>query len=486
MNLPPLDAIVAEQCRRRFLRFFTEFWETVEAVPLVLNWHIEYLCDELQKVQEAWERGETQLDLFINVPPGTSKSSIVTILFPAWCWTRRPAMRIMSASYAAPLAVKHAMKSRDCLKSVKFQRLFPGLIEFKSDADNKTAYSNTAMGERFATSVGGGAIGNHADLIIVDDPIKREEAASEVKREEANSFVTETLSTRKTDKARTVTVVVMQRLHERDPTGVALAERASSIRHICLPGELLPDVTVSPPELKRHYVDKLLDPRRLTRTDLAKLLVTLGTLGYAGQILQRPTAPEGGLLKKKWFGSITWEQFEEMTKGKPVVWEFDADTAYTANQQNDPSALMASAYIGQTLYIREVAEVWEELPGLLRFIPAFVLRNGNSYRSTLHVEPKASGKSTVQSLRAITEINVIEAPSTTDDKLTRVTNCAPFIEAGRVVIIYGEPGKSQGWQTPFIDQCAAFPRGAHDDQLDDLTQRIARIQKPAGGMAGWA
>src|SRR5690606_22237369 len=106
--------------------------------------------------------------------------------------------------------------------------------------------------------------------------------------------------------------------------------------------------------------------------------------------------------------------------GTRPVWQFDADTAYTANQENDPTGMLASCYIDNTLFIREAVAEWLELPELIKRLPEFIKRNGYTTQSKLHIEPKASGKSTVQTLKRGTALNVVEAPSPKDDKETRV------------------------------------------------------------------
>jgi predicted phage terminase large subunit-like protein len=467
------DELVASLCRDSFYQFFLEFWETIEAVELVPNWHIRYLCDQLQEVYELWAAKQAQPDVLINVPPGTSKSTTVTQLFPAWLWLKKPSIRILSSSFAAPLAISHAVKTRLCLKSPKFARLFPGHIEFQDDQDGKTDYRNTALGQRYTTSTGtGGAMGNHADFIVIDDPLNPQAAVSEAGQAAASAHL-KTLATRKTDKARTVTILVMQRVHEKDPAGEWLAS-GRALRHICLPGELTKDPKsgevgqqVRPPELRARYVDGLLDPQRLTRAALQGLQVTLGSYGYAGQVQQLTAPDEGGLLKKAWFSVISMEAFQALA-GRSPAWLFDADTAYTDNQKNDPSALLASCYIGQALYVRLATEMWLELPELKKRLPELVAAHGYTRLSKLHVEPKASGKSVVQELRAISQLNVVEAPTPTGSKLERVNSISPFLEAGRVVLIDG------GWNEAFISQCASFPNAAHDDMLDCLCQAVAR------------
>jgi predicted phage terminase large subunit-like protein len=468
------DELVASLCRDSFYQFFLEFWETIEAVELVPNWHIRYLCDQLQEVYTIWEAKQAQPDVLINVPPGTSKSTTVTQLFPAWLWLKKPSIRILSSSFAAPLAISHAVKTRLCLKSPKFARLFPGHLEFQDDQDGKTDYRNTALGQRYTTSTGtGGAMGNHADFIIIDDPLNPQAAVSEAGQAAASAHL-KTLATRKTDKARTVTILVMQRVHEKDPAGEWLAS-GRALRHICLPGELTTDAKsgevgaqVRPPELRARYTDGLLDPQRLPREALQGLQVTLGSYGYAGQVQQLTAPDEGGLLKKAWFNVISYEAFQTIAGRGTHTWLFDADTAYTDNQKNDPSALLASCYLGQTLYVRYAGEMWLELPDLKKRLPELVTAHGYTRLSKLHVEPKASGKSVVQELRAISQLNVVEAPTPTGSKLERVNSISPFLEAGRVVLLDGS------WNEAFISQCAGFPTAAHDDMLDCLCQAIAR------------
>jgi hypothetical protein len=132
LTLTP-DELEADICKESFFELFCAFWHTIEAVELKLNWHIEYLCNQLQEVYETWAAVKPQPDVLINVPPGTSKSTTVTQLFPAWLWVKKPSIRLISSSFNAGLSISHSTKTRLCLKSSKFQRLFPGLGELTKD-----------------------------------------------------------------------------------------------------------------------------------------------------------------------------------------------------------------------------------------------------------------------------------------------------------------------------------------------------------------
>lgn len=453
------EDIEAELCRRSFYYFFCEFWGTIEAVELKDNWHIKYICDELQAVYEAWELGESQQDLIINVPPGSSKSTICTQLYPAWLWIKNPSIRIISSSYAATLSTAHAVKSRNCITSDKYQLYFSKQVKIKSGEDNKTNYKNTKMGERYVTSTGSAVTGMHADFILIDDPVNPEQAQSETQRAAANEHISSTLATRKTDKSRSVTILIMQRLHEKDPTGVRLKE--GGVKHICLPGTL--SDKVNPPELAKKYVDGYMDPIRLGPEALEKLRKQLGSYAFAGQIGQVPSPEGGGQLKKVWFGKIGYDEFKRVRTSQAI--NFILDTAYTEKQTNDPTAIMTVCYVAPNLYILDSTQVWKEFPDLIKFIVSYVNQHGYNGNSRIMVEPKASGKSVVQSLKQ-TELNIFELPAPTDDKQTRVSAQSAFIESGRVILVEGQ------WNDNFLGECAAFPMGEHDDQVDNLVNAI--------------
>ncbi len=455
-----------------------EFWETIEGgVTLIPNWHIEVICDELQAVYEAWERGESQPDLFINVPPGSSKSTICTQLFPVWLWVRNPSIRIISSSYSSDLSIPHAVKSKDCIQSDKFQLMYGHLFQIKRGEDGKSAYRNNKFGQRFTTSTGGTVMGMHGDFNIVDDPLNKRQAESEVMRTTARKHVFEDLSTRKTDKNRTVTIVIMQRLHEDDPTGFALKNMPGKIKHICIPGELPKfDATgktggqVCPDRLREHYVDGLMDVKRLNRSALDGLKVSLGSYGYAGQINQRPAPEGGGQLKTGWFRKISYEDFKTLHDKHKTPINFFLDTAYTEKQENDPTALMANTWIEKTLYILNSEQAWLEFPELLRHIKSYTLRHGYTHTSRIMIEPKASGKSTVQSFKK-TEFNVMELPSPTDDKVTRVHNISAMVEAGKVVLVEAP------WNDNFLGEAGGFPNASNDDQVDNLVNSLNHYEK---------
>lgn len=453
--------VVADQCIKSFFYFVQTFWDVIIKEEPEYNWHIQFLCDELQKLSVSIVAREPKpYDLIVNIPPGTTKSTIVTIMWPVWLWTKDATLRIITNSYSGGLSIEHATKSKDIIQSDKFRALFPH-IQIRKDKSGKQNYENTETGYRYATSTGATITGFHAHVIINDDPVNPKQAESEPLRLQANEH-TKTLSSRKVDKANTPVVTIMQRLHEEDVTGYMLKKKGENIRHICLPAEDCDDV--KPAELRKYYVDGLLDPKRLNRKILEEAKVDLGSRGYAGQYEQRPSAAEGNIIKESWFRKISFIDFRTLRYREPI--HFFLDTAYDEKKKktdNDPSGIIAACRIKNNIYITNAKKVWKSFPDLLKFLPDYLYANDydDSY-STLRVEPKANGKSVVQQLEVSTNLNVTYTPTPTDAKDVRLHAVAPKVECGRVYIVEGE------WNEDFVDEICGFPTKAHDEYVDLL------------------
>lgn len=263
-------------CRESFVDFCKNFWHTVVPEKLIWNWHMELICNELQIAAERVFAGMAkEYDLVVNVAPGSSKSTIASILFPAWCWTRMPSFRFIGASYAHNLAMDLSRKNRDVILSEEYQKCFPD-IQLREDQSAKSYFVNTKGGARYTTGSLGMITGMHSHWIGIDDPINPKEALSEQVMYQINNWIKETLSSRKVDRRITVTSLIMQRLHQEDPTAQALKKKR--IRHICIPAELTDDV--NPPQLKKFYKNGLMDPTRLPKEVLEEAMEEMGPYGY--------------------------------------------------------------------------------------------------------------------------------------------------------------------------------------------------------------
>src|SRR5690625_691310 len=456
-KLLTIEELKAEKCRRSLHFFLTEFWEVIIPEPFVDAPHIKFLCDEVQKVGERIVERKPKLhDLIINITPGTTKSTIATVVFPVWLWINDPTARVITGSHSIGLSLDHAVKSRDIVNSEKFAKYFPE-FELKRDNNVKSYYSNTKGGSRSATSVGSKIIGKHAHVIIVDDAVSGNPTQLEI--EEANKWITSDLSTRKVDKRITPTILIMQRVHDNDPTGFLLKRRGDKIRHICLPAELTDDV--KPIEARDMYKDGLMDPVRLNREILKEMKEDLGSYGYSSQCLQNPTPADGGIIKHEWFKVVPSSVLEELQDVAPYFW---VDTAYTDNEENDPSAISVTKFKDNILYVLHSTEQWLEFPDLLKFCEDYFSEWDYRSSSRVFVEPKASGLSVVQSFRK-TRFNVIESKAPRDSKDTRLRAVSPLVEAGKIVFVEGVWNELQREQLTNV-------RAVHDDVRDTIVMAM--------------
>ena len=175
---------------RRDLCPFIEksFYELNPTTPFLRNWHIELIAAEL----EACRRGDTKR-LIINIPPRSLKSICASVAFPAWVLGHDPSSQIICVSYAQDLANKHAMDCRTLLSTKSYQKLFPTRLSEQRQAVQE--FMTTQKGFRLATSVGGALTGRGAEFIIIDDPLKPDEALSDTQRKAVNSWYDNTLYT---------------------------------------------------------------------------------------------------------------------------------------------------------------------------------------------------------------------------------------------------------------------------------------------------
>ena len=430
------------------------------------NWHIRYLCDKLQnEAERIVSRQQRTKHLLINVPPRTLKSELVNVFFSAYLWILDDSIQFISSSYSSTLSVALSVQARRLILSDWFKELFPN-VELARDEKQKTKYSTPNNGLRYATSTGGSITGMGGDVIVIDAPQNPQHARSDKERENANTFFNETLRSRLNDPRVGMFIIIMQRLHENDLTGMLLGLEPNEWDHICLPAELSENVI--PSDLMGFYVNGLLFPQRLSKRVLDGFKIGLGTYGYSGQYMQLPSPSDGGILKREWFKveqAIKDVNFNEVNRSE-LTWNYYLDTAYTSKQVNDPSAMIAVTFYNNFLYVRRVESVRKEFPALCKHIIQFVDDNGYTNSSRVKVEPKASGKSIVQQLKQTTKLNILEDKPPTQDKESRVNGISPFVESGRVILLDGS------WVGGFLDQCSAFPNGTHDDEVDCLVMAI--------------
>lgn len=301
----------AALCRKSLYYFICYFWDTIISEEMVDNWHIRQLCDEIQPhLLRAIRKEKKQNDIIANICPGTTKSTILSQMVPAWAWAIDPTTIILTSTNSDKLTAKNAMRSKDIITSAKYRELFPDII-IRKDASAKTFYQNTLGGARYSFTTKGSKIGNHGDLLIEDDPTTAKQAKSTAEMEAAEEGFKE-FQTRKTNKETSLYILLMQRLSPTDYTTIA-QRKLTNVLHICLPAEESP--LVQPEKFRKFYVDGLLDPVRLNREILKSEKKALnndeeGTNedDYDAQFLQDPKSSQGLLYQLKYYDELTNEE----------------------------------------------------------------------------------------------------------------------------------------------------------------------------------
>ena len=444
-----------------FFDFVQYFWDVIVPEEPVWNWHISYLCNEMQKVAERVFTNQPKLyDLVINVPPGSTKSTVCSIMFPAWTWTRMPSTRCICGSYAHALSLDLSRRSRNVIKSEKYQELFN--IEFAPDQDVKGHFVNLQEGMRYATSTGGAVTGYHGHFLIIDDPLNPQEAASEVELKKANIWIRETLSSRKVDKDITPTILIMQRLHEDDPTADMLNQKKTKVKHINLPAEVdkKTEKTIRPRKLRRKYKPdskkegtKLLDPIRMSRSVLDEAHDKLLEYGYAGQYLQTPVPPEGGMFKVE---RIHIEEGVPACVIKVRFWDkagTEGGGAYTVG-------VLMGQDENNRFWIDDVIRVQMDSGEREKLIKMTAQMDGPDVIIGVEQEPGSGGKESAQNTARNLAGLMTEIVRPTGDKITRALPFSSQVNVHNVFMRKAE------WNVTYLNELILFPNSKYKDQVD--------------------
>ena len=450
--------------RRDFVSFAQRcFRELSPRTQFMMNWHVEIIAAKLMAVRAGQIRR-----LIINMPPRYLKSLLASVAFPAWCLGHDPAAQILCVSYAQELADKLSRDCRRILASDWYQRLFPTRLSPERQAVPE--FETTAQGCRLATSVGGVLTGRGADLIIIDDPLKPEEALSQSQRRAANEWFDHTLYSRLNDKQQGAIVVIMHRLHEDDVVGHVLAQEDWEVVRfpaIAEDDETQIADTVWGPKLLTRHRGEALHPAREPLPMLEHLRQMIGEYNFAGQYQQMPTPLGGGLVKAAWFKHYAASELPQQFDRIVQSW----DTANKVTELSDFSVCTTWGIAGKDLYLvdllrrrMEYPERKREVRGQYeRFKPNVVL-----------IEDKASGTQLIQQLIAEGLYAVTRYRPQTD-KVMRMHAQTAMIENGFVHVPDTAP-----WLVPYLHELTIFPHGKHDDQVDSTAQLLDWYKQGSG------
>jgi phage terminase large subunit-like protein len=445
---------------RSYYEFFIASLHVLEpTLKFENNWHIKYLCDELQIACERVGKGNDKLyDIVINVPPRSMKSTIVTISLNAWLWIKYPELRLISTSYSSSLATEHCQKSRGLIESQWYQELFNETFSLLKDNNQKTNFENNKKGHRQISSVGTGTTGKGGDIIIFDDLLTPSLAASENGRITMDNYFFNTMYNRLNNPKTGLRIIVEQRLHENDLTGLIL-EKGMKVKQICLP--VIDGGNVLPVELKYNYIDGMLFTNRFDKETLEDFKLRLGPSEFATQYLQMPSPDTGLIIQEEWLK----QRFNATDIPEAIVRHFVSDTAYGRDNNSDYNATLCYSELNGHYYIWDY---FNEIMPFNEYISAhksFLSANSYTNESKDEFEPKATGVSVVQVLQS-EGINAIFGPNPTDSKLIRTKAKTPMMMANKLHFL-----KGKSWDI-LIHQAKTFPNGKNDDLVDCLVNML--------------
>jgi predicted phage terminase large subunit-like protein len=440
------------------------FHELNPQTELAMNWHLEVIAAKLTAVREGKSRR-----LIINLPPRHLKSLMASVALPAWCLGHDPSAQILCVSYAQDLADKHARDSRSIMMSRWFQQIFPTRLAAHRQAVQE--FVTTRQGYRLATSTGGVLTGRGADFIMIDDPLKPEEALSTAVRRTCNEWYDHTLYSRLNDKRHGRIVIIMQRLHEDDLVGHVLGQEpweVVSFPAIAEADEMHEIETIWGPRCFKRQRGEALHPEREPLDTLAHLRQTIGEYNFAGQYQQSPAPLGGGLVKANWFKRYTENERPERFDRIVQSW----DTANKATELSDFSVCTTWGVCGKKVYLLGLLRQRLEYPALKRAVRD---QQRLFEANVVLIEDKASGTQLIQELIADGCHGVTRYQPTTD-KIMRMHAQTAMIENGFVHIPQSAP-----WLAEYLHEMTVFPNGKHDDQVDSTAQFVEWLQKPFPG-----
>lgn len=449
-------------------------WPVVEpGIPFLDNWHIEEVCNHL----EAVHRGEIKR-LVINIPPGGMKSRLVSVFWQAWIWIRTPGFRAIFASYDGNLVFRDAKDTLTLIRTQWFQERWGdrfAVAKSVAISDHK----NNLSGWRYCTSVKGPVTGRHADLIVVDDPLKPKDV-TKLGLADAKNWWKGTLASRLRDLSTGRKVIIMQRLHDEDLAGYVINnEGHENWVHLRLPMRYeakYPCKTLWGGDRRTEEGD-LLWPKRFPEAELFALETTLGPQATAAQMQQRP-APEGGaIFLREWFKhyDVVPDDLDEVIQSWDCTFK----------------GLDTSDYV--------VGQVWG--------------RKGGSYYLLDQVRARMSFTATVAAIRSMSRrypkavTKIIEAKANGDAVIDSLTQGVPGVEEGLSGLVPVEPegGKiarahavtglfkagnvfhpnpqTCTWCDSHREELASFPTGANDDVVDACSQALTYLLNQADDFA---
>jgi predicted phage terminase large subunit-like protein len=448
-NLP---ATIKAVLRTDFVSFATKCFYTLNpSLDFVPNWYIEHLAYELL----ACFAGERKR-MIIAAPPRHGKSTLASVVFPAWCLGHDPSMRIIGASYGQEVAARFQIDFRKIVESDWYGEVFPQ-FQINSAKCTEREVQTEAGGFRYATAFGGPLTAIGGDLIILDDVIKAADVTYEVKRQNVMNWLKDTVFSRLDNKSKGSIIVVGQRLHLQDPIGQLLA--TGGWHPVVLPA-IAEETKIYKLARVNGYVEftrkigDLLDPIREPLAVLDQLKLDMGTANFHAQYQQRPEYTADSLILWEWFPT-----YKAVPKFDYLFLSVDPAIATTSTA--DWSVCMVIGVLGKTNYILHVERKHLGFTALALRLDQLATKY---VADAILIERSGIGISLIKYLEDQKKHRIL-AHKPKVGKEDRLVSVLPQIEQGQVLM----PSEAN-WLDILRHELVGFPNSTHDDQVDALSQ----------------
>lgn len=451
LNAAILEKALREQERRHqperdsLIKFIEYFFQNELGKTFDTNWHHYLIEEHLQKVLT----GEITR-LIISIPPGAGKTELITKCFPVWAMGKRPDIEIIVTGYSASLTQNYGAQARDYYNSDTYGKVFPRRTPLREDQNTKALWKNEDGGQYLATGTGGSITGNRANIFVIDDPLKPDEAKSDVKRESINKWYDNTVLSRLYNANKDAVIIVHQRTHENDLTGYLLEKQLKGT------GEEWTHLVVkaiAEEDEKHRKLGESYHEERVPLTALEKIQKNDPNV-FSSQYQQEPVNKDNQEFHEEFF-----KYYQEPPLNMRVFTV--VDPAFKTKQENDETSIVTGGFVGDTLYILELTHGRFNASELVAKT-IFHLKKWRSEK--LGVEGVAAQTVLAQWLKkTMTEEKVyvpVDEITQKGDKESKIRGLQGPIQHGKIL-----------WKPEMFaleNQLKKFPRGKHDDIIDSV------------------
>ena len=433
--------------RDSLLSFITYFFKNELNKDFQIAPHHIQIEDALNKVLT----GEITR-LLINIPPGSAKTELITKCFPVWAFGKKPDLRIIATGYSAQLTQSYGAEARDYYQSQTYATVFPRRSQIREDQNTKGLWKTDDGAQYLATGVGGSITGNRANIFLIDDPLKPDEALSDVKRTAVNRWYDNTVLSRLFNPNTDSVIIVMQRTHDDDLCGYLMGKENT--------GEKWHKIIVPAIQYDADGNEVSYHPERFPLTALKKIQANNPT-DFTTQYMQEPMNKDTQEFHEEFFQY--YEELPKRVNGTPEQLRVFTvvDPAFKTNEQNDETAIITGGFIRDELYVLEITH------GRLNAteVNSKLLYHASKWKpEKIGVEGYQAQtvmaqwmKKTLQEHNVFTPIDEIIQKG---DKIQKIRGLQAPIRATKIK-----------WKKEMYElelQLKKFPRGKHDDIIDAL------------------